>query len=150
MIYLGWIPRIFRTFFCAKIFYFWPVHMKAHIEKCKKRLKFFRLCLNIHDFFDFFEVFRIKLLNPIEPSHVLSTIRFSIKFHVGLSMYGRWAWLGKNGFIRRTVRKWDFTRVEIAWVNSKSNKPTLKSIPKSPDTYKKQLCILTWKSAHAY
>jgi len=64
-------------------------------------------------FFDFFEVFHIKLLNPIEPSHVLGTIRFSIKFHVGLSICGHWAWLSNNGFISKTVRKFDFTRVKL-------------------------------------
>ena len=47
-------------------------------------------------FFDFFEVFHEKLLNAIEPSHVLGTIRIVIKFHVGLSMSGRWGRLGKN------------------------------------------------------
>ena len=84
IIWLGWIPRIFRSFFCAKIFYFWPIHMKAHIEKCKTMLKFFRLFLNIHDFFDFFEVFRIKLFCPVSSSHVLTIIRFPVKFYIGL------------------------------------------------------------------
>ena len=81
---LGWIPRIFRSFFCAKIFCFWPIHMKAHIEKCKKMLKFFRLFMNIHDFFDFLGVFRIKLICTVSYSHVLTIIRFPVKFHIGL------------------------------------------------------------------
>jgi len=34
--------------------------MKAHIQKWRKMLQFFRIFLNIHDFSDFFEVFRIK------------------------------------------------------------------------------------------
>ena len=60
-------------------------------------------------------------------------IRFAIKFYIGLFLSGRWARLGKSGFTSKTVRKFDFTRVEIAGVNLKSNKPTLKSVPKLPD-----------------
>ena len=76
--------------------------------------KCFRIFLNIHDFFELFKVFRIKLLSTARHKHVICIIRCAIKFHVGLFLSGRWARLGKNGFIGKTVQKWDFTRVEIA------------------------------------
>ena len=78
-------------------------------------------------FFNFFEVFRVKLFCAARCSHVVCTIRFAIKFHIGQYISGRWARLGKNGFIRKTVQKQDFTWVQIAQVHSKSNKPTLKA-----------------------
>ena len=99
-------------------------------------LNFYEIFSNIlgySEFFDLFEVFRIKLLSTARHKHVICIIRFAMKFRIEQSLCGHWAWLGKNGFISKTIRKFDFTRVEIAWVNSKSNKPTLKSIPKSPD-----------------
>ena len=119
--YLGWIPRIFRSFFCAKIFYFGPFHMKTHIKKCKKMLKFFRLFLNIHDFFDFCEVFPIKLFCPVRCSHVLYIIRFSIKFCVGEILSSRCATLCKiviyqkpsKNVILRGLKLRRFTRNQI-------------------------------------
>ena len=108
ILYVGWIPRIFRSFFCARIFYFWPFHMKAHIKKCKKMLKFFRLFLNSHDFFDFFEVFRIKtfLCSEMQSRGMHHKIRHKIphrtvhvtslwdvvgkRYHVFYRFYGGW------------------------------------------------------------
>ena len=124
--------------------------MKAHIQKCRKLLKLFRIFSNIHDFSDFFEVFRIELFTPAEPSHVLCIKRFAIKFHVGLSICGHWASLSKNSFIPKTAQKWGFTRVKIAWVHSKSNKPTPKSISESPDSSKLRLGKRLWETTHAY
>ena len=119
--WLGWIPRIFWSFFCAKIFYFWPIIMKADIEKCKKMPIFFRLFLNIHDFFDFFEVFRIKLFCTVSYSHVLYIIRFSIKFCVGEILSSRCATLCKiviyqkpsKNVILRGLKLRRFTRNQI-------------------------------------
>ena len=85
-----------------------------NVKKCWIFSKFFRIFLNIHDFFELFKVFRIKLLSTARHKHVICIIRCAIKFHVGLFLSGRWARLGKNGFIGKTVQKWDFTRVEIA------------------------------------
>ena len=51
-------------------------------------------------------------------------------------MSGRWGRLGKNGFIAKTDQKCDFTWMKIAEVHLKSNKVALKSIAKSPDSYK--------------
>ena len=39
----------------------------------------------------------------------------------------------KNGFIPKTDQNCDFTWLKMAQVKSKSNKPNLKSIPKSPE-----------------
>ena len=38
--------------------------MNEHIKKCRKMLEFFRIFLNIHDFFDFFEVFNGETFEP--------------------------------------------------------------------------------------
>ena len=84
-------------------------------------------------FSTFSRFFIEKLFCTVSYGHVIHIIRFAIKFHVGLYIYGHWERLGENGFIPKTVRKWDFTRVKNAWVDSKSNKPTLKSISKSSD-----------------
>ena len=94
-VYLGWIPRIFRSFFCAKIFYFEPIHMKAHTKKYRKMLKFFRKFENIHDFFDFFGVFHKKLFCTVSYSDVLCIIRFSMKFCVEVILSSRCATLCK-------------------------------------------------------
>ena len=128
---LGWIPRIFRSFFCAKIFYFWPIHMKAHIEKCKTMLKFFRLFLNIHDFFDFFEVFHIIFFCPVSCSHVPYIIRFPMKFYVEAILWGRCATLCKiiiyqkpsKNVILRGLNLRRFTRNQIN-LHSKHTKIT--------------------------
>ena len=95
----------FRKFLCAKILYLWPRHIKSHTENWLKLLKLFRIFLNIHNLFDFFEVFYTKLCN-----HVLCTIRFAIKFHIELRMSGDCETLWEDAitcFI-------GFTRVEIA------------------------------------
>ena len=89
-------------------------------------LKFFRIFMNIHDFFDFFMVFRSKVFCTASYSHVVDTIRFATKFCVGWAMSGCRARQGKNGFIPKTDQKCDFTGVKIAQVYSKSNKPTQK------------------------
>ena len=44
--------------------------------------KSFRIFLNIHDFCDFFVVFRIKTFTATH-KHVLCIIRFAVKFHIG-------------------------------------------------------------------
>ena len=119
--FLGWIPRIFRSFFSAKIFHFWLIHIKAHKEKCKKMLIFFRLFLNIHEFFDFFEVFSIKLFCTVSYSHVLYIIRFSMKFCVGEILSSRCATLCKiviyqkpsKNVILRGLKLRRFTRNQI-------------------------------------
>jgi len=77
-----------------------------NVKKCWIFSKFFRIFLNIHDFFELFKVFRIKLLSTARHKHVICIIRFAIKFHVGLFLSGRWARLGKNGFIRKTIKNW--------------------------------------------
>ena len=82
--------------------------------QCKKMLKFFRSFLNIHDFFDFFEVFRIKFFCTVSYSHVLTMIRFPVKFYIGLELSGHGGRRGKNNFISKTVQKCAFTRVKIA------------------------------------
>ena len=35
-LYIGWIPRIFRSFFCAYVSYFQPFYVNEHIKKCTK------------------------------------------------------------------------------------------------------------------
>ena len=77
-------------------------------------LNFSQIFWNIHDFSDFFEVFRIKLLSTVTHKDVICIVRVAIKFHIGLSMSGRWLRLGKNGFIAKTDRKCDFQWVQIA------------------------------------
>ena len=108
--WLGWIPRIFQSFFCAKIFYFWPIHTEAHIKKCKKMLKFFRLFLNIHDFFDFFEVFLIKLFFTVSYSHVHHKIPRQI-LHRTVNGGRR----GKIVLYQKPSKKCAFAWVKIAW-----------------------------------
>ena len=104
-------------FFCAEISYV-----------------FVRKSLIFKNFSTFVEVFRAKLFCAARCSHVICTIRFALKFHIGLYICGHSEVQWKNDFIPKTVKKRDFTWVKIAWVHSKSNKPTLKSISKSPDS----------------
>ena len=52
ILYLGLIPRIFEVF-CAQIFYFWRIHMKAQSKLSSKMLNFFEYLLNIGDFSTF-------------------------------------------------------------------------------------------------
>ena len=70
--------------------------MIEHILLCQKMLKFFQIFLNIHNFFNFFEVFRIKLFCAARCSHVLCIIGFPIKFHIGLFMSHRCETLWEN------------------------------------------------------
>ena len=105
--------------------------MKAHIEKCKKMLKFFRSFLNIHDFFDFFEVFHIIFFCPVSCSHVPSIIRFPMKFYVEAILWGRCATLCKiiiyqkpsKNVILRGLNLRRFTRNQIN-LHSKHTKIT--------------------------
>ena len=78
-------------------------------------------------FWTFSMFFIEKLFCPVSSSHVLTIIRFSAKFHIGLYMSDHGGRRGKNSFIPKTVQKCDFTWVKIAQVHSKSNKPTLKA-----------------------
>ena len=78
--------------------------MKAHIKMCKKMLNFIRIFLNIHDFFDFFKVFRTKLFCTVSYSYVLCIRRFLVKFHIGMSMSGHGGRRDKNSFISKTVK----------------------------------------------
>ena len=64
--------------------------MIEHILLCRKMMKLFRIFLNIHEFFNFFEVFRINFFCIVSNSHVVDTIRFAEKFHIGLLLSGRW------------------------------------------------------------
>ena len=98
---------------------------------------------NWPDFFEFFWIFSNKIVFEMVFYFALKVVRRSkdtlyifrilLTYCIFCTISPRLGELGKGGFIPKTVRKFDFTRVKIAWVNSKSNKPTLKSIPKSPD-----------------
>ena len=50
------------------------------------------------DFFRPFRGFSFKVCT-VSYSHVICTNRFAIKYHIGLSLFGRWGRLGKIGFI---------------------------------------------------
>ena len=74
-----------KFFLCLGILFLTFSYERTH-QEVQEKADFFRIFWNIHDFFDFLEVFRIKLFCPARCSHVLCTIRFPIKFHIGLSM----------------------------------------------------------------
>ena len=78
-------------------------------------------------FSTFSRFFIEKLFCTVSYSHVLTIIRFPVKFHIGLYMSDHGGRRGKNSFIPKTVQKCDFMWVKIAQVHSKSNKPTLKA-----------------------
>ena len=53
--------------------------MKEHILLSQKMLKCFRIRLNIHNFFEIFEVFRTKVFRLVSYSYVMRIIRLLIK-----------------------------------------------------------------------
>ena len=133
------------TYFIFDLF-IWK-HTPRNAEMCRnfsENSRIFRI------FSTFSRFFIEKLFCTVSYSDVIHIIRFAIKFHVGLTICGHWERSGENSFIPKTVQKWDFTRVKIAWVNSKSNKPTLKSISKSPDSYKWYWGKVSYENTHAY
>ena len=85
----GWIPRIFRVFFCVEISYFWLFYMKEDIQKCKKMLNFFEYSWIFSNFLDFFEVFLHFFFRTVTHSHVLHIIRFVTKFCIRKNMSSR-------------------------------------------------------------
>ena len=99
-----------KFFLCLDIIFLTYTFERTHLI-VPKNVEIFRIFLNIHDFF---EVFRSKVFCTVSYSHVLGTIRFTIKFHVRLLLSGRWETLREIGFTPKTVQKWDLTRVGIA------------------------------------
>ena len=102
-----------KFFLSLDILFLTSSYERTH-EKVQKNAKNFSDYSWIFMIFRFLEVFRTKLFCTVRYSHVLTIIRFPVKFHIGLYLSdhgGRW---GKNGFIAKTVQKCDFTRVKTA------------------------------------
>ena len=88
--------------------------MIEHILLCRKMLKLFRIFLNIHEFFNFFEVFRMKLFlySELQSRGIHHKIRKKIPHRTVLvRSLGD---VGEIGFTSKTVRISDFTWVKIA------------------------------------
>ena len=84
-----------KIFLCQDILFLTFSYGSTH-QEVLKNAEFFRLFLNIHDYFDFFEVFRMKLFCTVSYSYVLCSISFPIKFRIELFMSLRWEALGEN------------------------------------------------------
>ena len=134
-VWLGWIPRIFRSFFLCLDMIIWPYYYARTPREVQKKFDFFRFFLNFLEFFRLFRGFLYKtfLYSELQSRAIHRWILLEIlrrKNFVKLLCD-----VVQNCYIPKTVQNGGFTRVEIAWVHSKSNKPTLKSISKSPDGY---------------
>ena len=102
-----------KFFLSLDILFLTSSYERTH-EKVQKNAKNFSDYSWIFMIFRFLEVFRTKLFCTVRYSHVLTIIRFPVKFHIGLYLSDHGGRRGKNGFIAKTVQKCDFTRVKTA------------------------------------
>ena len=149
-IWVDWIPRIFRDLESLEKTFFDSITLIELNEIFKIDPIFFEYSWIFTNKMVFETVFYLAFLAASCRIDMLYMFRILLAYCIKCSIWPRLGELGKNDFTWKTDQKWDFTRVKIAWVHSKSNKPILKSISKSPDSYKWYWGKFSCENTHAY